>query len=239
MNDEPAIEGENRKYTWRAFIGFAIYALMNPAILFIAAGRLDWTMGWVFSAISFILTVSSRLALFRFNPDLIEERARYRESEGVKSWDKALVPIVGLYGPISMLIVAGLDKRFVWSSAFPLALQLAALGIAILAFVFSSWAMLENKYFSANVRIQDDRGHTVCTSGPYRYVRHPGYAGGILFYLLIPVILGSVWTFIPVGITVLMTGIRTALEDRTLQEELSGYEAYTRQVRYRLLPGIW
>ena len=102
-----------------------------------------------------------------------------------------------------------------------------------------TWSMAANAFFSQTVRIQKDRGHTVATGGPYRYVRHPGYAASILFQIATPLILGSVWAFIPCGLTVLLSVVRTALEDRTLLEELPGYAEYAQQTRYRLLPGIW
>jgi protein-S-isoprenylcysteine O-methyltransferase Ste14 len=108
-----------------------------------------------------------------------------------------------------------------------------------LGYVLSSWALLENRFFSGVVRIQKDRGHQVVSTGPYGFVRHPGYAGALLAYLVTPVLLDSTWAFIP---AVLMAGVvilRTALEDRTLQEELPGYKDYARKTRYRLLPGIW
>jgi protein-S-isoprenylcysteine O-methyltransferase Ste14 len=105
--------------------------------------------------------------------------------------------------------------------------------------VLLTWSMAANAFFAQTVRIQEDRGHTVATGGPYRYVRHPGYVGGILFQVATPLILGSVWALIPAGLTVCLTIIRTALEDRTLLEELDGYKEYAGRVRYRLLPGVW
>ena len=139
----------------------------------------------------------------------------------------------------SGIIIAGLDYRFGWSAPIPLAISLAALLVGLLGFAFSTWALVENRFFSAVVRIQTDRGHSVCSTGPYRFVRHPGYAGGILFYLMTPLILSSWWAFIPALLTTIFTIIRTHLEDKTLQAELDGYEAYARQTRYRLLPGVW
>jgi len=108
------------------------------------------------------------------------------------------------------------------------------LGIVVLV-----WAMAANKFFSATVRIQEERGHTVATGGPYRYVRHPGYVGWLMLTLATPVVLGSRWALVPAGITVILTILRTALEDRTLHSELEGYREYAERVRYRLLPGIW
>ena len=108
-----------------------------------------------------------------------------------------------------------------------------------LGYAFAAWALAENRFFSGVVRIQTDRGHVVCDSGPYRFVRHPGYAGNILALFGIVLALGSVWTLIPAAAASIIAVIRTALEDRTLQEELPGYRDYTRRVRYRLIPWIY
>ena len=120
-----------------------------------------------------------------------------------------------------------------------LTLQIVALVVAVLCYALIVWAMAANAFFSKVVRIQDDRGHTVATGGPYRIVRHPGYVGGILFELATPIMLGSWWALIPGGFTALFFVVRTALEDKTLHEELPGYAEYAQQTRYRLLPGIW
>jgi protein-S-isoprenylcysteine O-methyltransferase Ste14 len=121
----------------------------------------------------------------------------------------------------------------------PLALQIAALVVAALGYALGTWAMGANAFFSKIVRIQKDRGHAVATGGPYRYLRHPGYLGTIVFELATPIMLGSLWALIPGGLGALLLIIRTVLEDRTLHEELDGYEKYAQKVRYRLLPGIW
>jgi protein-S-isoprenylcysteine O-methyltransferase Ste14 len=122
----------------------------------------------------------------------------------------------------------------------PLALQLAGVVVAVLAYdVIIVWAMTANAFFAQTVRIQEERGHTVATGGPYRIVRHPGYVASILSQIATPLILGSVWAFIPAGLAALLFVVRTALEDKTLLEELDGYKEYAGRVRYRLLPGVW
>jgi protein-S-isoprenylcysteine O-methyltransferase Ste14 len=196
-------------------------------------------MAWVYSTVGVALSIGSRVLMARRHPDLVAERASYRDAEGAKEWDRKLVPLVAQIGPLLILVVAGLDKRFDWTQPFPLWISLAALAIALSGFVFSTWALIENRYFSSIVRIQTERGHTVCSSGPYRFVRHPGYAGGLMWYLMTPLILGSLWAYIPTVIVVALTVLRTSLEDKTLLSELPGYPAYTNQTRYRLIPGIW
>jgi protein-S-isoprenylcysteine O-methyltransferase Ste14 len=138
-----------------------------------------------------------------------------------------------------LVIVAGLDHRFGWSPEFPLWLIVLGLILIALGYAFGVWAFVENRFFSSTVRIQTDRGHVVCDSGPYRIVRHPGYAGNILPLLGIVLALGSVWTLIPAAVALIIAVIRTTLEDQTLQEELPGYRDYARRVHYRLLPGIF
>ena len=224
----------------RVLIRFAIYLLLSPIILFISAGTVKWSLAWVYSVTTIVLTVISRIFMIRKYPDLAQERANYRNAEGVKSWDRVLGALVGLYGNIAIFIVAGLDKRFSWSPTIGLQISILAIVIGIgIGFFLGYWAMIENRYFSAVVRIQTDRGHTVCTTGPYHFIRHPGYAGALLVYLLTPLMLGSLWTLIPSVLTSALLLARTALEDKTLQQELEGYVDYAKETRYRLIPGVW
>ncbi len=137
------------------------------------------------------------------------------------------------------VIVAGLDHRFGWSPVFPTWLTLLGFISIAWGYAFSVWALVENRFFSSVVRIQTDRGHLVCDTGPYRIVRHPGYAGNILPLAGIVLALGSIWTLIPAMVALIITVIRTTLEDQTLQDELPGYREYAQRVRYRLIPGIF
>ncbi|MGD2156386.1 MAG: isoprenylcysteine carboxylmethyltransferase family protein [Anaerolineales bacterium] len=223
----------------RAVIGFTIYLLFVPALLFISAGTLNWGMAWVYMLLLLISTLGSRLIAWKRNPDLLYERARFSSSEGTQPWDRTLVAIVGLFGPMAMMIVAGLDRRLSWSSAVPKSGQyLAAILIAI-GYGIAVWAMVVNRYFSAVARIQQDRDQEVVTEGPYRFVRHPGYAGALLASLALPFMLDALWAMIPgfgLGIALIL---RTQLEDRMLREELEGYISYMESTPYRLIPGIW
>jgi protein-S-isoprenylcysteine O-methyltransferase Ste14 len=222
-----------RRWLRREIIGSLIVA----AILFGAAGRLDWVMGWVVVGTYVMWTAATALTIIPTNPEMLAERTGPKE--GTKGWDMAIISVVGIAEMVKY-VVAGLDMRWGWSPQFPLALQLAAVIVAVLAqVVLLTWSMAANAFFSQTVRIQNERGHTVVTGGPYRYVRHPGYVASILFMLATPLILGSVWALIPSGLAALLSVLRTALEDKTLLEELDGYKEYAQQVRYRLLPGVW
>lgn len=224
---------------WKVIVRFALVAMIMPLILFVAAGRLDWWQGWVYAILTIALSLISRYILFVKNPELIAERARFTQSEGIKDWDKRIVIWIAIVAPLAFMIVAGLDKRYSWSSEAALPVQIGALVVFLLGYALATWAMAVNAFFSSVVRIQTERGHAVVTGGPYRFVRHPGYSGGLVSWLASPIVLGSFWSLIPVGMVVVLYIIRTALEDRTLQAELPGYKDYAGRVRYRLIPGVW
>ena len=149
------------------------------------------------------------------------------------------MPLTALVGPFVAWIVVGLDERFGWTPDLPDSIQIAALLVIFIGSNIGTWAMLANRFFSSQVRIQSDRDHTVVSRGPYRFVRHPAYAGGILSWIAGPVFFSSYWSVIPTVIVIALMVIRTALEDHTLLEELPGYKEYAQKVRYRLLPGVW
>ena len=151
----------------------------------------------------------------------------------------ALLGLLGL-AMIAQYVVASLDARWGWSPPMPLGARIAGLvGAAFGYDVLLVWAMSTNAFFVATVRIQSDRGQSVVSGGPYRYVRHPGYLGTILLHLGVPFLLGSWWALIPGVAAVVVMIVRTALEDGTLRAELPGYAAYADRVRWRLLPGVW
>jgi protein-S-isoprenylcysteine O-methyltransferase Ste14 len=158
--------------------------------------------------------------------------------ENAKAWDRRLAFLVGL-GGFLIPLVAGLDARFHWSPTFSSAVKIVALMGILAGWILGAYALIENRFFSGMVRIQTDRGHHVISSGPYGWVRHPGYVGALLIYLAVPFFLDTLWSFLPVIFLMGVLVIRTRFEDRTLHEELEGYRDYAARVRYRLLPGIW
>jgi protein-S-isoprenylcysteine O-methyltransferase Ste14 len=227
-----------KRTIYRWLIQSSIFILIFGCSLFLSSGQLDWNMAWAFLLLFALSQAIVGFFLVPHNPELVEERTHIQLS-GLPQWDRPLSGIMSLFGPMAMLIVAGLDKRLGWTTHITHQLQVSALGIAALGSLLTIWAMVSNRFFYARVRIEKERGHSVATSGPYQAVRHPGYAGAILFYLATPLLLGSLWAFIPTGVTVGVIVLRTALEDRTLTEGLEGYGRYAQQVRHRLLPWIW
>jgi len=229
-------EGEFGPRQWARLI--FVY-LIIPLILLVCGGDFGWWQAWVFSLMIFTAGIAGRAWAERRHPGLLAERDKYYNAEGVKPWDKVLAPLVAVSISFPPVIVAGLDHRYGWSSEFPLWLNIIGFILIAGGYSFAAWALVENRFFSGVVRIQTERGHVVCDSGPYRIVRHPGYAGNIVPLPGIALALSSVWTLIPAVIALVIVVTRTVLEDRTLQEELPGYREYTRRVRYRLFPGIY
>jgi protein-S-isoprenylcysteine O-methyltransferase Ste14 len=237
-NSQPAATGKV-KLPWLAVVRLLMLIVIMLAVLFISAGRLDWWEAWAYGAQALLILLISRGIMLLKNPDQALERAEAGKKENVKSWDKFLMPLTSLYGPLVSWILAGLDVRFGWSPDLPDWIQVIALIVLVSGSLLGTWAMLANRFFSSLVRIQAERGHTVVDSGPYRFVRHPGYAGGVISWLAAPVFFSSYWLAIPSILMILANILRTYLEDKTLQEELPGYKEYTRRVRSRLIPGIW
>jgi len=224
--------------TPRAIVQLILVLVVIPLLPMIISGEWGWREAWVYAIISFFGFIVSRRLASRRHPDILAERSRSMGMEDAKVWDKILAPSMAL-GSVVPLVVAGIDKLFGWTAPFGLTEKIISLIVIVLGFALGTWALVENKFFSGVVRIQEDRGHHVVTTGPYRFIRHPGYAGSLLVYLSVPLFLDSLWAFIP---TVLLVGIvflRTSLEDKTLQSELPGYKEFTQKTRYRLIPGIW
>jgi protein-S-isoprenylcysteine O-methyltransferase Ste14 len=164
---------------------------------------------------------------------------RFGRGQQVKPWDRVLAPLMGFGVLYLLVIVGGLDHRYGWTTPFPTWANVVGLFLCVLGYAFAVWALVENRFFTSTVRIQTERGHQVCDSGPYRFVRHPGYAGNLLAVVGIPVALDSLWAFVAAGFAVVVSVARTMLEDRTLMEELPGYREYAGCVPYRLFPGLW
>lgn len=220
------------RYAIRETMGIVVMGVA----LFWSAGRIDWWPAWGAIAVMLGWSTATAVVIFRSNPDLLAERLGPRQ--GAKPWDTAIMSIVGLV-QLVRYIVAGLDQRYGWTGGFPVAVQVAALVVCALGYSLFVWATASNPFFSQIVRMQVERGQTVATGGPYHYVRHPAYAGAILYELAVPVLLASWWALAVSGLNAILLILRTALEDRALQVELAGYVEYARQVRYRLLPGAW
>jgi protein-S-isoprenylcysteine O-methyltransferase Ste14 len=218
------------------FFQVTISLLIYAILIFLSAGRLDWEMAWVFIGLSFFTLIINGITLMKKNPAVVAARAK--RQVGTKQWDKIWAAI---YLPATLLVyvIAGLDAgRYGWSR-MPFWVQGVGIGLFFVSWLLTLWSLVSNPHFEVSVRIQEDRDHKAVSTGPYALVRHPGYLSFSLMGYANSLFLGSWWGLIPAGIVTILFIIRTVSEDRTLHEELPGYPEYAKNVRYRLLPGIW
>lgn len=220
----------------RGSIGFIVIFIILGGLLFSAAGTIALTRGWIYLGITLLLIIVSRVILCVINPAAAIQRSK--RIKPTLLFDKIYLALsILLY--FILMVVAGLDAgRFGWSYLPMSWTWVGSIGFLFFA-GFSIWPLIVNPYFEATVRLQEDRAHEVIDTGPYRIVRHPAYTGAIFVYLFTPLILGSLYSFIPAGLIIVLVVYRAAKEDHFLRQELKGYEEYTKQTRYRLIPGIW
>ncbi len=213
-----------------------IGTLVFFAILFVSAGTINYWQGLIYVAIGLIM-FSLNYTVLQIDAQLLNERSK--PGEGAKKWDKTILGLSFL-ATISMYIIAGLDSgRFHWSPDFHRSLYLSGIILTVTGQLLFLIAQKQNKFFSSTVRIQTDREHVVCETGLYRFVRHPAYLGSIIQSAGFPLLFGSLWSLIPVGVSIIRLITRTYLEDRTLKNELNGYPEYSEKTRYKLIPCIW
>jgi protein-S-isoprenylcysteine O-methyltransferase Ste14 len=224
---------DTKKNILKRLIQVMMSVILIAIILLVSAGKIDWIYAWVYITSSLLVII---INAFIFPPELISERGRKKEN--IEKWDRLISGLI-TFPWLALYIVSGLDIRFGLSLELASWIHITGLVIFALGNAFVSWAMISNIYFSTVVRIQYDRGHTVSIGGPYRFMRHPGYVGMIIYLLASPIILGSIWALIPASLAVILFIIRTAFEDNTLKNKLEGYKEYAERVKYRLIPGIW
>ena len=219
-------------YLLKHFIGTFIFFI----IIFISAGRIDYWQGLIYVIIGLIMGLLNYTVL-RIDSELLDERSK--PGEGTKKWDKTILGLLFLI-TISMYITAGLDSgRYHWSPNFHWSLCLLGIILTILGQLTFLIAQKQNKFFSSTVRIQTNREHIVCETGLYKIVRHPAYQGSIIQSLGFPLLFGSLWSIIPIGLSIILIITRTNWEDKTLKNELKGYLEYSYKTRYKIIPYVW
>jgi len=221
----------------RIAVRFVMGVVIMSAAFFGSAGTLAWPEAWLYMLVQFGFAAAIAIWLKRHNPDLLKERMIFWK-HSARGWDTAIVmTAAGILVPY--LLLPGLDAvRYQWSHV-PLPVKAIGFAGILMSFALIFWVMRENTYLSRIVEIQQDKGHKVIITGPYRYVRHPMYVGVVVLSLCIPLLLGSLLTLIPGSLLAALIVVRTYLEDKTLYAELDGYKSYANTVRYRLFPKIW
>ena len=235
----PGVEKRSisKKTMLRVIVGLPVTAIVIvvAGFIFMHARRLGWTLGWIYVGIVAATLAINLVCLRLWNPELVQRRMRV--SKFSKTWDKVWAVMFGV-AMIAIYVVAVMESRDMVPSA-PGATWLLGLVIFVPGWALAIWSMVVNPFFEKTVRIQTDHGHRVIDTGPYAYMRHPGYVGFAGWMLSTPLLLATPWAFIPAIISVVLLVIRTALEDRTLHEDLPGYTEYATRVRFRLIPGVW
>ena len=240
MADTAERNGNMDKINYFGFKGIirdVSFALLNLMLLLISAGTFEWINAWAYIGFSVLFNIIGGTFLAKVNPQMLNERGKLIQGN-TQSFDKVwVVPYILLFSIVSC--IAGLDAvRFEWSH-MPLELTIIAAIIYVSASLLLLWAMAVNPHFETTVRIQEERNHQVCTSGPYKYVRHPGYVSFSAMIVSSSFILGSWWANLPNGMALILLVIRTSLEDKFLHKELKGYKEYAQKTKYKLVPYVW
>lgn len=218
------------------YVSVSIVLAVMMVVLFWAAGTIDWRRGWLFFSLFVALTFFAVAWIRRDNPGLFAARRKFQK--GTKGWDLVLAPLVMLAFAAILPVAALDDARFKW---MPTPEWVPLLGYALLTagYLGTAWAQSVNPHFEAGVRIQSDRGHTVIDTGPYAYIRHPGYAFSVLMTAGMALSLGSLLALIPTVLAAVMLAIRMLGEEAELRRGLPGYTEYAARVKQRWIPGVW
>jgi protein-S-isoprenylcysteine O-methyltransferase Ste14 len=220
----------------RAIIASYVGVLFFAGLVFLGAGKAAYWPGVLYLVLALGGVTLSHI-LVPAGSTITADRAR--EAQAGQDWDKRLLGVYFLVTIVTFL-TAGMDSgRLRWTGFVPVGVVVAGAVLMALGQVLFAVAKRENAFFSSTVRIQPERGHRVCDTGLYRFVRHPGYLGMLMSQLAFPLVMQSYWAFVPAGIGAALLVVRTVLEDRYLVEELPGYLDYTNTTRWKLLPGLF
>jgi protein-S-isoprenylcysteine O-methyltransferase Ste14 len=232
------MSNQKKKRPVTVFIQLIIVLIILPFSPILLTRHWTWWQAWVYGGISLFGFFISRGLAVKKHPDIIKERSESFSKKDSKSWDKILSPLMA-FSRLFISLTAGFDVLFNLSPDFSFQVHSAGIILILFGYILASYALVENRFFSGIVRIQSDRGHTVVSTGPYKWIRHPGYSGMLITNAGIPLLLDSYWAFIPVFLLSVVAVVRTHLEDKTLQAELDGYSEYTKKTKKRLIPFIW
>jgi len=222
----------------KILITLLIETLVFSLVPFIVAGTLFWFYDWTFLILLYIFSLVTILWVLKHNPGLITERVVTGFKPNEPTWDKAYMILLFILVSIWWIFIP-LDAVRFHLSQMPTWLHVVGAIVLSCSFYLMYLTYRENPYLASAVRIQEDRGQTVVSTGPYHYVRHPFYTATLLFFLGSGFLLGS-WIGVLLGL--LLAGIlarRAVREERELQKGLNGYDAYMAQVKWRLIPHVW
>ena len=215
-----------------ALMKFTCGLLLVGLLMFLPAGTLHYTYGWLFIGLLFVPMLIAGFVMLRKSPEFLAKRLDAKEKQATQ---KGVVALSGLMF-IAGFVVAGLDYRFAWSK-MPLPVTIAASVLFLTAYALYAEVMRENAYLSRTVKVEE--GQKVVDTGLYGIVRHPMYMVTILLFLMIPIILGSWYALIVFAFYPAIIIVRLKDEENLLTRELPGYAEYKKKVKYRIIPFIW
>ena len=221
----------------KAFLSPIIWIIVTGLVFFLASGEISILRAWIYIGVYAAGAVIIGITLLKKSLKLLNDRGKIQE--GTKPLDKFIILTYFLFAIVITPLVAGIDRKLNVIEYLPFFYLYIGIVLYIFSAIFSTWPMLHNPFFEGTIRIQKEKNHNVINTGPYKIVRHPGYLGMLSGSISIPLALGSVLAFIPLGIMIILIFIRTYYEDTTLQKELTGYSEYCKEVKYRLIPFIW
>jgi protein-S-isoprenylcysteine O-methyltransferase Ste14 len=219
----------------RAILGFVFLMLVLALALFVPAGSLNYWQAWVYLAVFALCTILITGYLIRYDQELLAGRVQAGPVAETERTQQVIQSLAAIFF-IALFVVPGLDFRFGWSDVPPV-ISLIADGFVAIGFWIVFLVFGENSYSRATVQVSPEQ--KVITTGPYRVVRHPMYAGGLILLVATPIALGS-WVALPLVIPIILViAARLLHEERFLLANLDGYQAYTQKVRFHLIPFIW
>lgn len=222
----------NKKLFLQAIIKFLFGILLVGLLVFLPAGTLQFFEGWLFMGILFVPMFFAGLVMLVKNPGLLESRLNAKEKQA----DQGLVVKLSGLMFLAGFIVAGLDFRLEWLT-LPKGVSIGAAVIFLIAYVLYAEVLRENTYLSRTIEVQENQ--KVIDTGLYGIVRHPMYFATVLLFLAMPLVLGSLISFVIFLVYPLIIAKRIKGEETFLEQELAGYKEYKEKVRYRLIPFIW
>ncbi len=225
---------QKTRFDPRSIARLVVQLILVAAILFLSAGTIRWTMGWLVIGLYAIVMLAT-ISFILVDRAFLAQRTKI--DSATKGWDKIIAGMLRFISPLGILVVAGIEFRFGSAWELSASIRMLSLMVAILGYGVGIWATSSNPFYAGYVRIDEAQG--VVSAGPYAHIRHPGYAGSILVQIGLPILLGSMWALFLGILGVVLVVVRTHLEDRTLMQELQGYDRYATKVRFRLFPMIY
>jgi protein-S-isoprenylcysteine O-methyltransferase Ste14 len=228
---------ERAKMLRRIVIQTVVWFALQAALLLGVAGDWTWPQGWTYLGEVLALSSATTIGLMMNDPELLKARLSSPLKSNQRPVDRAIM-MAFFAAYVGWFVLIGLDHRFMWTGT-PLIVQILGAALIGAGMVLVWETFRANTFATTQVRVQAERAQTVIDSGPYRYIRHPMYAGMVLFVIGTPLMLGSLWGLAATPVLFVMLAMRTLGEEKVLKQDLAGYAEYMTKTPWRIVPGVW